>query len=424
MTISPPAKIQNQELKPFQLLASGIDTLDLAINVTWQSESFFEYLTTMKDLAISEGKQAAVIIRDKNDTELWNCTIKPHGAKGHEWILSGNEYNLTIGNWLEPKSRPSIIAKIHSEALWRIGVIEAVHFLRHILEQSGAEITSLKASRVDLCIDITFPDHLWSTDLLKFQVTRASYNAPHFYNKSLTGISIGRSKVAARLYDKPLEIQQKSKKYWMYEVWGIEKVPRNLKIIRIEFQLRREALKDLGLDSATSVIEHSDNLWAYCTQKWLTFKDNPEEQHKYRNTLHWWKTVQNCFQGVQNPTPLIRNKSVAVKQKQLFDNLYGFLSSFAAIYLEIREKAMDTEITIEKTLTKLLKHAQKKGKNDFKFNIEVRDKRSKWHKAENRTFETYNQRQNSGFPDNSPIRELIEKRMEKEQWQNTSLLKN
>ena len=91
----------------------------------------------------------------------------------------------------------------------------------------------------------------------------------------MKGISIGKGNISARLYDKPLEIKQQSKKYWMYDVWGINKndLDDNHKIIRVEFQLRRELIKDLGANYFEDLLKGYGKIWAYCTQKWLKFQD-------------------------------------------------------------------------------------------------------------------------------------------------------
>ena len=72
MTISPPSKVKMARLKPLQTLAAGFDTIVLAINVNWKNESFFEYLKTMKELAIQEDKETAIAIYDKEtDEPVW-----------------------------------------------------------------------------------------------------------------------------------------------------------------------------------------------------------------------------------------------------------------------------------------------------------------------------------------------------------------
>ena len=67
----------------------------------------------------------------------------------------------------------------------------------------------------------------------------------------LQTIEIGtrKSQIMARLYDKPLEIRERSNKDWMFDVWKLNTVPEGTRIIRCEYQLKREAIKDLGYTS-------------------------------------------------------------------------------------------------------------------------------------------------------------------------------
>ena len=286
-TISPPSKVKNDRLRPFTVLASGIDTLVLAIDVNWKDESFFQYLAEMKEKAIAEDKEIGIEIRNDLGSIFWKGTIKPHGSKGYEWIITGTDFSLIIGNWGKPRSKPSIMAQVSSEGLWRLGPVVAVDFLVELINCSGGKIVSNKISRVDLCIDITFPAKIWSPNLANYCVSRATHTATHFNNRKLTGLSIGKKKISARLYDKPLEIKQKSKKFWMFNIWGIRSVPDSLKVIRIEFQLRREVIKDLGLDQVDSLFSHCDNLWAYCSKEWLKFQSRPGKHHTQRKTFRW-----------------------------------------------------------------------------------------------------------------------------------------
>ena len=109
MTISPPSKVDRIPAYSSSILASGVDTLDLAIDVIWKDESFFEYLSEMKALAQQEEKEVAITLGTREGQTPLLLAIKPHGNKGHEWVLHGNDYSLTIGNWLKPKTRHKVV---------------------------------------------------------------------------------------------------------------------------------------------------------------------------------------------------------------------------------------------------------------------------------------------------------------------------
>ena len=408
MTISPPSNVIPDSRYPLKILASGVDSLVLAIDVIWEDETFFDYLHEMKAMAKEEDTDIAVTLGDREGVAPLLLSVRPFGSDGYEWLLQGSDYTLKIGKWLEPKSRPSIMAQIHSEALWSLGPEPALDVLLSLLAVSGAQIQKVKPSRVDLCVDYLMPERQWSPNLVKYSVTRAAKCTPHYRHKVLTGITIGDgSKVSARLYDKPLEINQKSKKFWMYEVWGIEAVPEGKRIIRVEGQFRREAIKTLGIDSAADLFGCLDNLWAYFTRKWLKFANNPEKHQLSRKTLPFWRTIQNGFFGVQNAEPLIRCQSLQTKKKQLAAQAYGTVNSFLAIEQEERGMPLGHDTTMKEALDSLGHYFEQNGKNDFALEIDTLNKRAKYHKAKAKMIEVKRRRQELGFPCNLP-EDLVE----------------
>ena len=163
-------------------------------------------------------------------------------------------------------------------------------------------------------MDMLIPDCEWDGELFRDKVSRARKVAYYTKSNILTGVHIGKDDLSCRLYDKVEEIETQSHKTWMYDVWGISEVPETKRVIRVEFQLRREPLKNLGIDTIEDCLKILDSIWGYCTQKWLKFQTNPGKHHTQRKTLGWWQTVQNNFIGVSDPVPAIRAKAVRTTQ--------------------------------------------------------------------------------------------------------------
>lgn len=161
MTISPPAKVKLTSDDAFKVLGSGIDSCDVSGEIYWENDSCFDYLHHMKALAAANDSEVAIQFPG---TDLY-AMLKPYGRKGHQWIITNNDFELTIGDWLEPKSRPSAMIRIRSEALWRIGPKECINLLREIFSKAGAKSLVIKPSRIDLCVDMTFPVAEWSVNL-------------------------------------------------------------------------------------------------------------------------------------------------------------------------------------------------------------------------------------------------------------------
>jgi hypothetical protein len=211
-------------------------------------------------------------------------------------------------------------------------------------------------------------------------VKRASDISCHYYHHELTGISIGRDKVSARIYDKFLEIRQKSKKFWMFDIWGIARLPKGKKIIRVEFQLRREAIKEMGLDTFDDFLENIEKVWSYCTRKWLKFEDNPGKHHTQRSTIEWWEVVQNAFRGAQNPEPIIRSRAFRTDMRQLVCQVYGQLTSLEAARLEQEGAKLNTRVDIFKTMETFLKVLDEQGKDEGDLNKRIEFKRARYHR--------------------------------------------
>jgi len=283
-----------------------------------------------KNAGAEEKPQPCNLEADPNGT-IWGAVVQPYGSHGYEWIIGSRDFSLSIGNWMEPISRPGVKIELRSEFLWRMGSAQAVETILGLLGRTGAEIRSVMVSRADLCVDILLPQEAWGEWVRKYIVCRARHISPHFENGILTGISIGRGNVSARLYDKPREIRTKSKKEWMYDIWGLNKVPEGCRIIRVEFQLRRPSLKELDIDSFTDLQQHLEHLWAYCTKKWLRLADRPGKHHTQRTLLPWWGEVQEGFLGVQGAEPAVRVKAVSVDRRQLLAQISGLLSSYVAL---------------------------------------------------------------------------------------------
>lgn len=386
-----------EEITP-RVLASGIDSLYLAIDVEWSDDTLFDHLARHKAEAQDQDQQQTVILEAQKGIGELPIYIQPFGVAGYEWLLTNNLLTLKIGNWLRPISRPSILVEIRSETLWRLGVVNTINALKCILEHYGASDIQIKPSRVDLCIDVLMDENCWNMNLIKFKVTRAHKSALFFDQNDLTGISIGKGKISARLYDKPLEIKQQSKKLWMYDIWGINEVPEGSKIIRTEFQVRRECLKDLNIETIDCLLQFGNNLWAYCSEKWLKFRTKPGSHHTQRKNLPFWDLVQSGFSGEQKAHPLIRAKALRSTKKQLSNQAYGLLTSMAAISAEENGYDDNYKPNFLDIVMDVLSSDEITSKHYKDFSQSVQEKRTKYGSINEKLEEKYAHRRALNLP--------------------------
>ena len=380
MTISHPSNVKN-------VLASGVDSLVISMNVSWKDTSIFAMLDEIKNKAIERGDDYPGEINHIKPDKAWPFNVKPYGTKGYSWILTGCDFAFTIANSQEPGSRPNAMATIRSETLWRLGPEEATNIALGLITANGGHRIEAKLSRVDLCADFIMPEKLWSQSLMARAVTRATDFSPYYRHMRLTGIRIGKGTISARLYDKPLEIKQQSGKKWMFDIWGIEEPPEGTKIIRIEFQLRREVLKELGLKGVADLLPKIDGAWAYCTKKWLKFQDRPDLHHTQQSTLKWYQEIQNGFKGVQGAEPLIREKAVSMDKTRLMQQANGLIKSIHAIDQEEKREDREKPVSIDDCLDSYKNELRKHPESPSEIKANVTKKRARYHRQEPRIVE-------------------------------------
>jgi hypothetical protein len=382
----PPVKVDIPFFKPCKILASGVDSLSLSLTVGWRDKKLFEYLAGLKEKAQIINDNVEGILKPDGDSEPWKFNIRPHGVRAYTWLLEGKDYFIKIFNSTKPTPRPSITIEIRSETLWANGPIHSIEYILDLIEGMGADIHKIKSSRIDLCADMMIDAELWNPLIKDQAVTRAKLKNSWDYGSDFTGLSIGRGHISSRLYDKVREICQQSKKFWMFDIWGLkmDTLQDDKKIIRVEFQLRREVIKELIDCDIYTTLEYLDRIWGYCTQEWLKFQDNPGEHHTKRKNLFWWDTVQNGFKGIQKPSPFVRKKAFKQDKKQLCAQIYGMLTSLHAINLEECRKGINQSSDIHAIITTYIDEIERSKNQNFTapaiISKDVEKKRARYHR--------------------------------------------
>jgi len=193
-------------------------------------------------------------------------------------------------------------------------------------------------------------------------------------------LSIGKNKILCRIYNKELEIHQQSRKFWMFDIWGISKAPKDSKIIRVEFQIRREVIKELGLDTVNDLFDKIAGLWNYCTEKWLKFQARPGKHHTQRTTLPWWEVVQQGFKGDQGEHSLIRSKAFSIEKDQHVYQILGSLKSLHALRYEASEKGRQEHVDVYHMINGFIDEVRLLGIDRKNFDEDVKIRQAKFHR--------------------------------------------
>jgi hypothetical protein len=361
-----------------RVLACGIDSLSVSLQVEWQTEELFEKLTGLKAAAKSNHEDQPGIIKPGYGSTPWLFLIAPSGSNGYEWVLKGRELTMRIGNWTDLKQRPSVVADFRSETLWAHGSDMCIQRLQDLIKAMHGKVVSLKPSRVDVCADVLIREADWVFGLIDGFVTRARDINPHFQSRALSGFSIGKGATSARLYDKPREIRVKSKKYWMYDIWGIESVAEDHQVIRVEYQLRREALHEMGIETYPGLVEQLAGLWAYLTRKWLRVVDDASLHHTQQVVRPWWHVIEGGFADAQQATPIVREKAISTDLKRHEAQLMGLVSSITALQRQGMLIAGDESLDVASHIAVIIDMVRKNTRvDDEQFTERVKRKQAK-----------------------------------------------
>ena len=270
-----PPKYRADELRAVKVAPGAVDSLYVSYAGTL-FESVAEELADLKRLAQSPEPEAQELAQYASGSLLFAVSDK--GRRGAEFVLRSPHLQIDVSRG--PRT-PLAYVQLGSSFLTAVGVDAALQQLRSAVNTLGAVSGDETISRLDLCVDFVpslpfdhWPDQRW--------VTRAAKIDSHRTKGHFTGWSFGAgADLSARLYDKRYEVENISHKFHMYGVWESAGIAATDSVWRLEFQLRRPVLKELGIRSWADAKARLGELWAYCMQ-WLSLREPNGDQNRSR----------------------------------------------------------------------------------------------------------------------------------------------
>jgi len=297
--------------------SGGEDTLDCVLYVHWPNWDALKH-------KLEKIKEIAKEIRDGSDHELplfngrWvmqaEAIVTKGGGPSYRFAMRSGGVTLAIANMNGPKGDcPNVKVTFGSLVLMTSELRHEWERLCNEIEEFGGELEKSKISRVDGCVD------LWgiATALfverfrLRFFVSRArkfsdnfifedqDANAAQVHGTATkdTGFSFGRG-MMIRIYDKLEETKRDDvKRQVMIEKRWNGETPEHA--TRVEFQLRREHLKSMGIDSMADYFERRADVWAYMCDGWFRMTEGAvDRENRNQGTAEtWslWETVRAAF---------------------------------------------------------------------------------------------------------------------------------
>jgi hypothetical protein len=311
-----------------KILRFGIDSLYLSYPGQLASE-WDQRLTGLKLAAQAEEETDKAKAQVKIGEHLFE--VKGKGGQRFSFVLVDNCFHIQLSGY-NATALPLAYVQLSSELLTTLSVQEAVNNLSTMIRSFGLVKGEPQISRVDLFVDFISPVQMNSWDQSAW-VTRAHHIANYSIRRQFSGWSIGMGGVmGARLYNKTLELE-KSKKDYLKPLWTMAGWDEQSPVWRLEFQYKREALKELGVLEIEHLLQHYGGLWKYAASDWLRLtipNEDDTNQTRWNNHPLWSDlTAANWSQQQAAPLSRLRKERIPCEQS-FFVNGLGGLTSFMA----------------------------------------------------------------------------------------------
>jgi hypothetical protein len=312
-------------MSQIRILASGVDSLYFSA----RGELFDGLLVLLGRMREANPDQEIPFAFHGSDRNP-DMILHPFGRRGYKFRLSSRKADISLG---ASEQFPAALIELRSAYIHSVGleraVDETVELLARDLFPHGCRLV---VSRVDVFAD----QQGWEPRLSDYPrfvcraIRQAAYDfpaTPYMTHGRFSGFAFGRGDVVARIYNKTVEMQARGDT-WPELMWVGRDVERD--VWRVEFQFRREALKQFGITGPEDLLRHRQGLWRYGLS-WLSLRKRVRDGTRSRWPVDedWQALKAAALGGVASQ--LIRQRIHESDVLRLTQGLVGYATSLQAM---------------------------------------------------------------------------------------------
>ena len=271
------------------VLLSGVDSLDVGLYVEFP-ESWPRIVAKLGELKRKASRNGGEVAGEGR------CLVLASGKPNYPFHVQFANFHLYLSRSRGPVGdTPNVFVSLNSQLLWERGPRAAVDHVRSELSAlADGVVIEERINRCDLAVDTLVPGGLTDDLLRSHAVCRSEQQVIYLEKNGLNTFYQGKrgAEIMLRIYDKSVEIEA-SGKAWFLLLWQITE---NVDVWRCEFQLRRPALKGMGINSLNDLNEKQGRVWRYLTQEWFSLRQHDNENASRRTALPVWQIIQDCAQ--------------------------------------------------------------------------------------------------------------------------------
>lgn len=346
----------------WEILAANVDTLDLSLYVKW-GPKWAELFEELEKGKLSAQETGVAIFRG-GETIIFSTA----GKRFFSWHLQRTEFHLFLARNPEPSAKtPNVSVSFNARTLWEIGPHAAFQLIVDWINQLGGSVHGAHISRLDVAADFVVEGGITYEFIKQHLVTHCENRNVHEAGTATETIYIGAlgSPQMLRIYDKTRELAKSPTKTWLREIWGDVGLQT---VFRIEFQLRREALRAYGIN-ALEDLNKVGGLWACLTRDWVSIRNLDNENTTRRSVHPFWEAVQAVAKKFGPIKEVKRRKFQSMPDlKNILGQAMGSVKTFAAL--------MKLECTFEEAIVPFVQVVKERSL-DESFQEEVKVRRIK-----------------------------------------------
>lgn len=309
----------DNNMPPSKYISGGLDWLELSVfadlTMVWK-EWVGEVFENALKIAKEEGEEQAVHIFEHQ------MAVQAFGSHFGPFYYDYRAFDQKDLVWwfrkepVDHENIASVRVRVSGEAcLCSDKSVEGlIHWVYRFFDKLKVPVRKIGVSRADFCIDLAEVSvQAFKTAHFKknYKTLSRSQGAEentgaidkdtwrYLQSRGLT-LYYGRSPLTLRVYDKKAELDHKmNPRKWQAMIerrWG-GAIPEHA--TRVEFELRREALKKRGIDTIEDLYRKRAALVQYLCFEWFNYLQPTKDRNRARwPVLPAWENVQQGFRDV------------------------------------------------------------------------------------------------------------------------------
>ena len=256
------------------------------------------------------------------------------GSRGYEYVLMNDDVTVQLAERAAGGAvYPEIRVTWRSSYLWRYGWRAAYIRVRDWV-YGWAVVKGKKVSRADATIDVNraLPEvNLRAGEVISYaQKKKEFYIQHHLTGLSETGYSFGQGDLMCRVYDKRIEIEH-SQKAWFMDLWRKAGWNGESSVTRVEFQMRRDFLRSMQIETVKDLEAQLADVWQYCST-WVSLRDKGGDSNRRRWPVKsFWELVCKAVPAFGIVTGVMRIAQRKPRMESLFRLGRGVIVTLTAL---------------------------------------------------------------------------------------------